>query len=282
MIAYPIEINGVQTRVLQAGEGADTIVFVHGTGGRADRWNRNIDALARQGYRVFAFDLPGHGFAAKGRGPEYSVPGYAKLLAGFVDRIGADKAVIVGTSLGGHVAAYFAVSHPDRVKALVLSGSMGLVPIGADARGRIQKGANNQTRDGVIEKLKRVIFDQRHVTTDFIEEEFQINNSPGAGESFRSLGEYIAVRLDDDVVGDRLAALSDRFKTLLIWGAEDKTVPLAVGQTAREILKAPLVAIAGAAHTAYYEEADSFNAVLLDFLAGELGRHVAPGITYAS
>jgi pimeloyl-ACP methyl ester carboxylesterase len=281
MIAYPIQINGVQTRVLQAGTAGDPIVFVHGTGGRADRWVRNIDAMASHGYRVYAFDLPGHGFATKGRGPDYSVPGYAKVLEAFLDHIGAAKAVIVGTSLGGHVVAHFAVNHPERIQAVVLSGSMGLVPIGAEARGRIQKGANNQTKDGVVEKLKRVIFDQKHVTEEFIEEEFQINNSPGAKESFQSLGEYIANRLDDDVVGERLAGLASRFKTLLIWGAEDKTVSLAVGETAHGMLKAPLVSIAGAAHTSYYEEAEAFNAVLLDFLKGQLGRHAAAGVTYA-
>lgn len=281
MISYPIQIAGIQTRVMQAGADGAPIVFVHGTGGRADRWIRNLEPMAAAGYRAYAFDLPGHGFATKGPGPDYSVPGYAKVLEGFLDAIGADSAVVVGTSLGGHVSARFATDNPNRVAGLVLSGSMGLVPIGDEARGRIQKGANNQTREGVIGKLERVIFDQKHVTAEFIDEEYMINNSPGAKESFQSLGDYIAGRLDDDVVGERLASLGGKFPTLLVWGEEDKTVPVSVGETTHAMVKAPLVKIARAAHTPYYEEADAFNAVLLDFLAGKLGSRAVAGVTYA-
>ncbi|MBI2741592.1 MAG: alpha/beta fold hydrolase [Rhodospirillales bacterium] len=256
-------------------------MLVHGTGGRADRWTRNIDGLAAAGRRVCAFDLPGHGFASKGEEVECSVPAYRTFLTRFLDAMKIDKAVIVGTSLGGHVVASFACEHPARVSAIVLSGSMGLVPLGAEARSRVEAGANNQSYEGVKAKLARVIFDPALVTQNFIDEEFLVNNSAGSKESFATLGRYIGRHLDEDVVGERLAQLSATLPTLLVWGAEDKTVPLAVGEAAVKLLPgARLVVLQKAAHTSYYERPADFNAVLVDFLAGKLGRHEAEGVEY--
>jgi pimeloyl-ACP methyl ester carboxylesterase len=269
MISYPQRVAGLDTRVIEAGTTGQAVVLVHGTGGRADRWLRNVDALAAAGLHAYAFDLPGHGFASKGSGIDCSVPGYRRFLAAFLDEMKIDKPVIVGTSLGGHVVASYACENPDRVAGIVLSGSMGLVPLGAEARGRVEKGANNQTYQGVKDKLARVIFDPALVTQDFIDEEFRINNSAGAKESFATLGRYIGQQLDDDVVGERLAALTPKLPTLLVWGTEDKTVPLAVGEAAAKLLPgSKLVVLPNAAHTAYYERADDFNNILRDFVAG--------------
>lgn len=265
MIHYPLAVDGVVTRVLESGSAGLPVVLVHGTGGRADRWIRNLDALAAAGYHAYAFDLPGHGFAAKGPGVECSVPAYRRLLAGFVEQLGATQVAVVGTSLGGHVAASYAVENPGKVKAIALVGSMGLLPIGAEARGRIQAGANNQSREGVATKFQRVIFDPSLVTPEMVEEEFRINNSAGAKESFAMLGKYIADRLDDEVVGEKLAALKK--PVLLAWGDQDKTVPLAVGEGALKLIPgSKLVVLQGAAHTPYYERPDQFNRALIDFL----------------
>lgn len=281
MISYPQRIANMDTRVIEAGSSGEPIVLVHGTGGRADRWLHNMDALSAAGYHAYAFDLPGHGFASKGASLDCSVPGYRKFLAAFLDEMKIDKAVIVGTSLGGHVVASYACEHPDRVRAIVLSGSMGLVPLGAEARARVEAGANNQSYEGVKGKLGRVIFDPALVTQDFVDEEFRINNSFGAKESFATLGRYIGQRLDDDVVGDRLAKLTPGLPTLLLWGAEDKTVPLSAGEAAARLLPgARLVVLPKAAHTPYYERAADFNAVLCDFLANALGGPPVSGVEY--
>lgn len=280
MISYPMAVGAVTTRVLEAGSGDNVIVLVHGTGGRADRWNRNVDALAAQGFHVYAMDLPGHGFASKGEGVACSVPAYREFLAGFIKAIGAHKPVVVGTSLGGHVVASYACENPDKVRAIALVGSMGLVPIGDEARGRIQAGANNQTRDGVAGKMQRVIFDPALVTPEMLEEEWRINNSPGARESFAALGNYIASDLDNEVVGEQLAGTA--FPVLLVWGEQDKTVAPTVGEKVRALLpRSRLALLANAAHTAYYERADDFNAVLADFLADRAGNTPRDGVRWS-
>lgn len=279
MISYPILAGSTSTRILESGTSGPVVLFVHGTGGRADRWIRNLDVMALAGYHAFAVDLPGHGFAAKGKGIACSVPAYAAFLLDVFAEIGVESAVIVGTSLGGHAVAAFACAHPEKVEGVVLVGSMGLVPIGDEARARIKAGANNQTRDGIATKMQRVIFDQRLVTPTVLEEEFQVNNSPGSAESFATLGEYIAQDLDRDVVGAKLDEAE--FPVLLIWGEEDKVVPATVGVAARELLpRSRLALLAGAAHTAYFERPDDFNAILTDFLEGKMGTYQAAGVSW--
>jgi 2-hydroxy-6-oxonona-2,4-dienedioate hydrolase len=281
MLSYPIVIANWMTRVIQSGMDGEAIVLVHGTGGRADRWVRNMDGLAAPGRAVYALDLPGHGFAGKGRGFTYSVPAYANFLRSFLDTMKIDKAVIVGTSLGGHVAALFALESPERVQSLVLCGSMGLIPLGPDVCGRVARGAVNQSRDGIKEKLTRLFIDSSLVTADLVAEEFLINNSEGAQESFEFLGEYIGSKLDAEVVGKALAQLPTPVPTLLVWGREDRTVPLSAGEKARAILPSSrLVVMSDSGHAPYFERPDDFNRVVDDFLCQKLDSFQADGIEY--
>ncbi|MDB5874728.1 MAG: alpha/beta hydrolase fold family protein [Ramlibacter sp.] len=277
MISYPASIDGIATRVLESGAEGPPIVFIHGTATRADRWAANLDAQARAGRHAFALDLPGHGFAAKGSGVACSVPAYAEFVGRFLDQLGSAPAILVGTSLGGHVAAMLAVRQPQKVGSIVLVGSMGLIPIGSEARQRIKGGANNQTREGVALKFSRVVHDPSLVTQDLLDEEFRINNSPGAKESLAALGNYIAASLDDDTVSPALAALA--LPKLLVWGDKDQTVAPSVGAAAHALLRGSVLAvIRDTAHSPYFENPLAFNRVLDDFFAGTLGEQEIPGV----
>jgi 2-hydroxy-6-oxonona-2,4-dienedioate hydrolase len=188
---------------------------------------------------------------------------------------------LVGTSLGGHVAATYATLHPKKVKAVVLVGSMGLVPVGEETRLRIQAGAINQERTFVGQKLRRVIADTSLITESFIEEEFTINNSAGAAEALQKLGQYIATNLDRDVIGDQLNGLPPEVPILLIWGDQDKTVPLSIGIKAHELVaRSTLAVIRDVAHTSYFEDPLSFNRLLIDFMCGEIGKHKMSKVEY--
>ena len=267
MIQYPVEIDNVQTRVLAAGSGQDHLVLVHGVGARADRWSRNIDALAAEGWNVHALDLPGHGLAQKGDGPNYSVPGYARLVDGYLDLIGTQTAVLVGTSLGGHTVATLTCERPERVRALVLVGSIGLIPWGTERRAATRGRLRDTSPESIANKFRLLVYDQDLVTEAWLREEFMINNSPGAAESFRQISDYIADHIDDDVVGPRLAALQDGPPVQLIWGEEERAVPLETGRAAHELLAgSELAVIAASSHAPYFERPAEFNRILLDFL----------------
>ncbi len=145
MFSYPKLVGQTVTRVIQAGLEGSAVVFVHGTGARADRWIRNLEPVAEAGFRAYAIDLPGHGLAAKDPAFNHSVPAYAEFLGQFLNNFGGEKVTLIGTSLGGHVAATCTINRPEGIERLMLVGSMGLVPVGVETRLRIQGGATNQT-----------------------------------------------------------------------------------------------------------------------------------------
>jgi 2-hydroxy-6-oxonona-2,4-dienedioate hydrolase len=265
MINFPVKIGDIVTRVLTAGQSGPAVVFVHGFGAKADRWTSNLDAIASAGFRTFAFDLPGHGFATKGEAIPCRVPQLADFVRAALDHFGIDKAFIVGTSLGGAVVASFCAANPQRVEGAVFVGGMGLAPIGEEIRGRISAGSQNQSREAMAGKFSVVICDQSLVKPEMIEEEYQMNNSDGANDSLKAYGRYIGSDLDKDVAGPQL--VSQTFRKLLVWGDQDKVVPLSIGQAARKLLPdSQLVILEGTSHTPYYERSADFNAILLSFL----------------
>lgn len=270
MITYPLVVGRHQTRVIEVGSGPRTMVLVHGLGARADRWRRNLEGLAEAGFRCVALDLPGHGFASKNDGFKFTVPNLASFVGAAMDALDIGHAVFVGTSLGGYVGATMASRAPERIEALVLAGTVGIVPMGGEIRAALGERFGNVSREGIERKLRTVLHDHRHLTPEWIEEEWRINNSIGAPEAFAAIARYIADGIDDDVIGEELAGLADRPPIAIIWGARDRSIPPETGHRSRDLLGPELYAeIPETGHCPYFEAPDAFNQLVLQFLEGQ-------------
>jgi 2-hydroxy-6-oxonona-2,4-dienedioate hydrolase len=274
LLSYPVGIDGTVTRVLDTYAGERSVVFIHGLGARADRWRRNLPPLAAAGFRGIALDLPGHGFATKDTSFAHGVEGYSRFVAALIRELGLERPVLVGTSLGGHVAAAIACRQLVDVRALILIGATGLFPIGAAACERLATRAQDRSLAGTRSKAQTVFFDPAMATDAFVHEEHRINNSPGSDGVFAALGRYFVERLDRDAVGELLATMPARPPLALVWGAQDRSVPITVGREAAKLLSTPLHEIAGAAHAPYFEKPEQFNPLMVSFLnaAFELGK----------
>lgn len=276
LIQYPISVGGVSTRVLEDGSGPDTVVFIHGVGARADRWSRAVTRSAAEGFRAIALDLPGHGFATKDEHFSYTVPGFARFLDGLLQELSAHRVHLVGTSMGGHIAARFACDNADRAASLVLVGALGIAPLGAQGRTLVAQSIRSTAREAIAQKLRTLVFDPRLVNEAWIREETLINNSPGAQAAFELLAGYFGTRVDDDLVRDDLAKITAAVPMLLVWGAEDRFVPLEVGTASQQSLPgAGLKVIERAAHAPYLEKPGVFNRILLAFLRQVRGQATA-------
>jgi pimeloyl-ACP methyl ester carboxylesterase len=120
---HNLEIDGLPTRYLSAGEGPP-LVLLHGAGDNALDWRWVIPDLAAA-HRVYAPDLPGSPDSAR-PAADYSPAFFERFAAGFLDALEIGPATFVGNSFGGLIALRLALAEPTRVTALVLVDSAGL------------------------------------------------------------------------------------------------------------------------------------------------------------
>ena len=268
-ISYPLAVGPGITRVVEAGAGDQVMVCIHGIGSHAGWWRRNIPDLAALGYRVVAVDLPGHGFAAASPGWPLSVTGYRDFILQLADTLALAGPIVLGHSLGGHVAAAVALREPGLASRLVLVAPTGITKMGEARLRATERRQSDFSRDAIAAKLRFAIADPALVTEDWIEEDARMNNGPGAPSSLRAIASHLGSSLDDHVVGAELADLAERLPTLLVWGDADRSVPLQAGREARMVVPAARFAVLhGAAHVPHYELPTAFARVVEAFLAG--------------
>ena len=121
------DVKGIKTRVIEAGSGP-VLIFLHGTGGHAEAYVRNIEEHAKH-FHVYAFDMIGHGYTDR-PDCEYDMDDFVEHLVNFIDTIGADKVYLSGESLGAMVASWTAIKHPERVIKLVQNTGILMAPNG--------------------------------------------------------------------------------------------------------------------------------------------------------
>jgi pimeloyl-ACP methyl ester carboxylesterase len=120
-----IDIGGLRQHVVELGPQADArgrappLVFLHGAGCNLEDLRPLAERLAAR-HRTVLVDRPGQGWSEGAGRTTASPAAQAKILRDLLDRLGIERAILVGHSWGGTLAATFALNHPDRVAGLVL------------------------------------------------------------------------------------------------------------------------------------------------------------------
>ncbi|CAN5419724.1 alpha/beta fold hydrolase [soil metagenome] len=262
---YPFGVGGITTRALESGSGPRPVLCLHGAGSRADRWRPQFPLLTDAGYHVYAIDLPGHGMAEKRHDYPYGAIAFSEVVEKFIERyVEGAPVIVLGTSLGGHVAATLAGRRPDLVRATVLIGAVGLVARGTADRPQVSPIVDPGPA-GVRRKLEFLVHDQSLVNDTWIAEELRINSSPGAAEALAAVAAYAATRQDHELAAEALAASG--VPTLLCWGAEDRWVPLHLGEAAAAAMPGvELVTVPDAGHAPYFERPVEFWQAIEPFM----------------
>lgn len=170
MRASFVEVDGIRTRYLHAGDGPP-LLLLHGLGISADCWFYNIDALAEH-FSVFALDMLGQGFTGfRDLGGRAAQPVLMEHVASFADKLGLDSYSACGSSYGAGISALLYLHRPERMRKLVLIGSGSTFrPSDAQEEGfaRSYKNAASALRDPTFEncrkRLANVCYDPRSVT----------------------------------------------------------------------------------------------------------------------
>lgn len=273
MISYPLRAAGIGTRVIEAGHDGPPVLFLHGVGARADRWATTLHLL--DGYRGFAVDWPGHGFADKRHDLHFDCDASVGFIAGTLDALKLDRVALVGTSYGGLMAGHFAARFPERVVALALVGTLGLSELDEAARSRTAAALQASTLEAIRAKLRRLVFDGTLVDDRWVREEWLINTSAGASDALAALARFIE---DDDGLNAAslmplLPALLARMPVAMIWGREDRSVSVTLGEHAHASFPAiRWTSIDAACHAPYMEQPQQFADALDVFLHEALQR----------
>ncbi|HEY0605890.1 MAG TPA: alpha/beta fold hydrolase [Herpetosiphonaceae bacterium] len=221
-----------------AGSGP-ALVLVHGLSGSGNWWRRNTPVLTRH-FTVYSIDLVGYGSNRALR--PIRIPQAAHYIGEFIGAIPPGCAHLLGHSMGGQIATHVAAEYPQHINRLVLASASGLV------------------RADLLRMMLRLPSAGRYGRFDFMPT--LAYDALRAGPLNLLLS---ALDLLSNDVTDSLARIVA--PTLLIWGEQDKLVPVAVGKAVQHALPSSrLEIIPHAGHVPMWDQPEQFNQLVLDFL----------------
>lgn len=271
-----VEIEHLRLRYWLEGESGSNLVLIHGIGGAVDVWRKQFDALART-HRVLAIDLPGCGRSAI---PAVYPPDTLRLLAaavrGVMEAVGMRSGTIIGSSLGGAVAIEFAFRWPEMTSSLVLIGPAGMThkvawPLRLMTVRGVGEALTLPDRTRTAQAIRQCVANPDTVAEADIDRAFGMATLPGAQDAFlRLLRTYATLTGLDRREVQRLQACMHTIHapTLVIWGAQDRILPVSAAPTALAHLpNAGLIVRPESGHLVFVEEPEWFNATVAEFVA---------------
>jgi len=262
----------------EAGQGTP-VILLHGGGPGASgmsNFKNNLPVFAER-FRTLVVDQPGYGKSDKPEVPGNYFTFAADALAALLDELGIGRVHLVGNSLGGGTAVRFALSYPGRAGRLVLMGPGGLslnvfAPDPTEGVKRLAEFAAppGPSREKMAAFLRTLVFDQRLVTDEMIEERFAAACDP---ESLRAMASMGASFFDPASYEQGLLwrdAHRLRNRVLLIWGREDRVNPVDGALVALKMIRrVQLHVFGGCGHWVQLEKFDEFNRLAIGFLEGD-------------
>ncbi len=242
----------------------DVLLLVHGHPLNRSMWRPQVAEFSAAGWRVVTPDLRGYGESTV-------VPGRTKLdvfaadQARLLDHLGADRAVVVGLSMGGQIAMDFYRQFPQRTRALVLADTFAE---GETAEGKVRRNtiADRLQREGMAtyadEELPKMVsrstIEKRPDVAAHVLDMMRRSPAEGAAAALRGRAErpdYVELLGQVDV------------PALVVVGRDDTYTPVAVAESMHERLReSTLVVVEDTGHMPNLERPDAFNDALGAFL----------------
>ncbi len=251
-------VGGRKIRYAGAGQAGEVVLLVHGYGGDRNSWLFLQEPLAAR-HRVYALDLPGHGTSSKDVG-DGSVGVLADAVLGVLDNIGAERAHLVGHSLGGAVAVAAATRDPRRIGSLTLIAPSGFGPeINA---GYLRGFADAQTRRELKPVVGQLFADESLVTRQVVDDLLAYKRLDGVDEALHALLGALLLPGGDAQRTDAataVAALGGTVPVTVVWGSDDRVIPAA---HAEAVAGAVRVLVDGAGHMPHMERPAAVQAAI--------------------
>ncbi|MEO8043133.1 MAG: alpha/beta hydrolase [Acidobacteriota bacterium] len=272
-------VDGARIHFQEFGDASrPTILLIHGYTASLYVWKTVAPMFADAGFHVVAVDLLGFGYSEKPSWFDYSITSQARMIARFMNRIGAGQAIIAGSSYGGAVAATLALDYPERVAKLVLVDTVcndnlknhlilklaaipgigeALTPFLVDSR-----AFQRYRMRGTLAPANHAL-----ITDDRVESILRPLMAADAHHSLLATSRaWRANRIEQD------AHLINQ-PTLIVWGEDDKVIPVDDGHKLHDsILNSRLVVLKNCGHVPQEEKSEIFVELVTEFCNDRKGR----------
>lgn len=269
------DLGELRMHYIEKGAG-EPLLLIHGYASSTYCFNKIIGPLSER-FHVYAIDLKGFGRSDKPADGDYTLETLASEVVRFMDGMGIETAHIAGSSLGGGVSLMIALLYPDRVDRLVLLDP-GCYPMEPNWMFRAIRtpGLGTVTmmlwtRSAYRRMLEQSIYDHAMIDDEMLDAYYRPYNKWEAKRA--------ALRTARALDFDRLEALTARYpeiaaQALIVWGEQDRTVPLSFGRRLRSDLgRSRLAVIPECGHMPSEERPETLMPLVEAFLEdGDLDR----------
>lgn len=266
-VGKTVVANGISTNYLEAGAG-EPVLLIHGSGPGVTayaNWRLTLPALARQ-FHCYAPDMAGFGFTERSSGITYNLQTWVDQLLGFLDALGLDTVSLVGNSFGGAVALRLAATRPDRVRRLVLMGSVGIPFEITEALDDVW--GYQPSLAAMRRLLDHFAYSRELVTDELAQVRYEASVRPGFQESFAAMFPAPRQRWVDalSTPDEQIAGIGH--PTLIVHGRDDKVIPLATSLRLNQLIDDSELHVFGrCGHWTQIERSGPFSALVAEFLA---------------
>lgn len=253
-------IDNVLIRYTDKNQKGFPLFLIHGLGGSIESWANNIEFLSEK-FRIIAPDLPGFGLSDKPK-VSYTINFYVNFLEKFIKILKIKHLFLIGSSLGGHIAVEFTMRNRTIVDKLILISPAGCLPKsfkGTPSLKRYIKIVDSKSSNDINRILTSI--DNALADRTYANIIYKRLSLPGARYAFISAlkGSANAPRYNN-----KLAKINTNM--LLIWGKEDKMIPLKYIRPFMEHGNSRIIIIENCGHRPQVENPKLFNKIVKDFL----------------
>ncbi len=270
-----LDLHGDRIAYREAGAGPP-LLLIHGMAGSSATWRAIIPQLSTK-YRVIAPDLLGHGMSAKPRG-DYSLGAFAVFLRDLLDELGVARATVVGQSLGGGIAMQFVYQHREYCERLALIGSGGLGPdlspmlrvLSAPGAELVLPVVAPQSVLNLGNKLGSWLTSSgiQAPRAGQMWQAYSSLSDPAARQAFLRTLRSVVDHRGQAVSALNKLHLTEGLPVVLIWGDNDRIIPVAHAYAAHDALVGSrLEVLEGIGHFPHVEAPTAVADILENFIA---------------
>ena len=255
-----IHVDGNKIRYLESGDSKHILVLIHGLGASAERWNKVIPIFAKK-YHVIVPDLIGHGYSDKPVA-DYTPEFFTIFLEKFFIALNIKRPIIIGSSLGGQIAADYASAHSNEVEKLILVSPAGAMKESTPALDAYIMAALYPNYESAKNAFELMESSGHEVDGQIIQGFIERMKLPNAKLAFMST---ILGLKNSEIITTKLHAIA--CPTLIIWGSKDPVIPIQYADNFLSgIQDCRFFRMDGCGHTPYVQDPETFSSAVLEFL----------------